>query len=232
VLGLHPSLHLGTPGRLRAAAAHWRGGRFEEADRELSRALAEGSPATDAERAEAARLHFRLGQFDRATAALLALRPLADPELRAMEACIEAISRPGMEARLARARQRLGGATVLEPAAFGALIVNLALEHGQPALLPVALDQLGLAVRLSPGNARALNDLGISLGFLGREAEALAAFERAAAVDPWFPPSWFNLGRMAERRGRAEDAARHYRKALELEPSLTLARERLQALNR
>jgi Flp pilus assembly protein TadD len=40
----------------------------------------------------------------------------------------------------------------------------------------------------------------------------------------------FGLGRIAEMRGRKDDAVRHYRTALDLEPGLPMARESLKRL--
>lgn len=54
-----------------------------------------------------------------------------------------------------------------------------------------------------------------------------AKFQAVVEREPRFAEAHFNLGRIAERRGRLEDAERHYRDALTQEPNLVQARENL-----
>ena len=51
------------------------------------------------------------------------------------------------------------------------------------------------------------------------EAEAAkAAYEKALAADPSFWPALQNLGELAEKQGRREEAAANYRRVLEAQP--------------
>ncbi len=53
---------------------------------------------------------------------------------------------------------------------------------------------------------------------LGRNAEAAAAFAKAAALDGELADAWFNLACLAEADGAREEAVRRYRRALSIEP--------------
>ena len=58
----------------------------------------------------------------------------------------------------------------------------------------------------SPLRVVALFNQGALLGTLNREAEALACYEHAIALNRGFAPAWLNLGHGRERAGRADDA--------------------------
>jgi hypothetical protein len=60
--------------------------------------------------------------------------------------------------------------------------------------------------------------------------DAMREFEQAARINPEFVPAHVNLGGIYLNRGRTHDATREYRKALELDPSNTMAKQQLQAL--
>ena len=127
-----------------------------------------------------------------------------------------------------------------------------------------ARKRLDEAARIEPGSFDVALVTGRLLEREGRTSEALAAYEKAAAVNPANPrprtllvslatrtqqfdlaekhlmkllemgyqPSrtYFGLGRIAEMQGRKDDAVRHYRTALDLEPGLPMARESLKRL--
>jgi tetratricopeptide (TPR) repeat protein len=75
------------------------------------------------------------------------------------------------------------------------------------------------AIVANPDDARAPYHLGNLLYDRRRYEEAIAAWERAATLDPSFPVTWRNLG-MAyfNIRHRPEDAESAYRKALDADP--------------
>jgi tetratricopeptide (TPR) repeat protein len=62
---------------------------------------------------------------------------------------------------------------------------------------------------------------------LGRHAEAAAAFDAAVRLDPAFTRAWVNGGNAQARLGRPDEAAKRYRKALELSPRDEHARRNL-----
>jgi tetratricopeptide (TPR) repeat protein len=82
------------------------------------------------------------------------------------------------------------------------------------------------ALALAPGHARAAVNLGLALGQQGRYGEALAAFEQA--VSP--AEALVNLAFVYQTQGKREEAKQAYRKALELQPDLDLARRALAKL--
>lgn len=64
----------------------------------------------------------------------------------------------------------------------------------------------------------------------GDYAAAERAFREAAAADPNFGEPDYNLGVIAERQGKKEEAVQHYKRAVEKKPSLTQAYVNLAAI--
>jgi Flp pilus assembly protein TadD len=93
-----------------------------------------------------------------------------------------------------------------------------------------ALDLYTKAVADDPDSAANQLDYGITLGELGRLAEARAAFERAAALRPDSGMPSMNLGLLAEMVGDAAGAERYYRDAVRREPQLVPAHRSLGSL--
>ena len=52
-------------------------------------------------------------------------------------------------------------------------------------------------------------NLGVLLDDMGRKAEAVAAYERAVALDPEFADGHYNLGLLCQELARPKDAIRH-----------------------
>jgi tetratricopeptide (TPR) repeat protein len=73
------------------------------------------------------------------------------------------------------------------------------------------------------GDLPALMDLGAAAYFAGLKAEALAAFERALALDPQDAPAHSNRGVVLADLGRKDEALAAYDRALELDPNLVQA---------
>ena len=62
------------------------------------------------------------------------------------------------------------------------------------------------------------------------QLKAIAAFERALALDPESPSVSYNLGLIYRHRGETEKAAAHFWRALDVDPSDNDARIRLRQL--
>ncbi len=73
------------------------------------------------------------------------------------------------------------------------------------------------ALALDPGHAKAANNLGAALQWLGQLDEAEAAYRQALAANPQLAQAWYNLGDLARERGLVDEAAAHIRRALELD---------------
>ncbi len=98
--------------------------------------------------------------------------------------------------------------------------VALVDEGGPPA---AAMARFEEALRLDPGHARALDNLGMVLFRLGRTAEARQRLERALAVDPRNAVAHNNLGALLLAERRPADAIPHLEQALAHEPDLPKA---------
>jgi tetratricopeptide (TPR) repeat protein len=75
---------------------------------------------------------------------------------------------------------------------------------------------------------RAYND-GLALKVVDYDALG-KKFQAAADADPNLAEAWFNLGVVAERQGKPDVAAGHYRRAIQAKPSLKAAYENLAVL--
>ena len=129
------------------------------------------------------------------------------------------------------ARALVDEATRIEPRSFDvAMVTGRVLEH--EGRLPQALAAYEEAVRLNPANSRP-RMLIVSL------ATQMKEFDRAEQqlrqlLQIGYQPSRTHLalGRVAQMRGRDDEAARYYREALRLEPGLRMAEEGLRSLGR
>lgn len=86
-----------------------------------------------------------------------------------------------------------------------------------------ALDALRKAVALSPEDAAAHSNLGIVLGGLGQQDEAVACYRRALEIKPDHAEAHCNLGNALQTLGQLEEATACYRRALEIKPKLVEA---------
>lgn len=78
-------------------------------------------------------------------------------------------------------------------------------------------------------DAEHLTNLAASLSRLGRDADAVAAFAEALAMNPGYADAHYNLGIHLARSGRHEEAAGEFRRALESAPRHAEARNNLGA---
>ena len=85
-------------------------------------------------------------------------------------------------------------------------------------------------VRREPGNAGALNNLGLLCFESGKAAKAIVWYERALEIDPACGETWCNLADALASRGEADRAVHGYRKALAVKPDLYEANIGLGAL--
>ena len=93
-----------------------------------------------------------------------------------------------------------------------------------------ALPALARAVELCPEMKEYGNLLGVARFKTGRYAEAAEAFSAVLRVDKGSALDLANLGLCQKFLGQKEEAARHLRAALELDPSLDFARKHLAEL--
>lgn len=74
------------------------------------------------------------------------------------------------------------------------------------------------ALMIEPDSAMALNGIGLLAVDEHRPADAVRAFERAAALDPNNAPYWVNLGNARRASGDRPGAEQAYRHALDVDP--------------
>jgi Tfp pilus assembly protein PilF len=90
------------------------------------------------------------------------------------------------------------------------------------------------AIKLDPDFGNPYNDIGAYLIGLGRYDEAVPWLEQAIAAKRYDPRHFphFNLGRVHLAKGSINRARDCFKKALEIEPRYTLARQAIEKLRR
>lgn len=94
------------------------------------------------------------------------------------------------------------------------LRTDLAAGYYERGQMDVALEELGEAVRLDPGNARAYNIYGLVYTFLGENAKAETNFQRGLGLAPQDSEIRHNWGWYLCTHGRARDAMAEFEAAL------------------
>jgi tetratricopeptide (TPR) repeat protein len=90
-----------------------------------------------------------------------------------------------------------------------------------------AIAECKAAIAIDPDYGNPYNDIGVYLIHLGREDDAIPWLHKAMTAPRYEARCYphFNLGGILERRGLLRAALTEYRRALEIEPGYTFARE-------
>ncbi|MBT7672864.1 MAG: tetratricopeptide repeat protein, partial [Oceanospirillaceae bacterium] len=92
-----------------------------------------------------------------------------------------------------------------------------------------ALNANQTAVELSPQDAEAHSNLGVTLQELGRLNEAEVSLRQAIVLRPNYPEAHNNLGNALKEQGRLDEAEASYRQAIVLKPGYANAHSNLGA---
>jgi superkiller protein 3 len=84
--------------------------------------------------------------------------------------------------------------------------------------LDEAVTSYSKAIELDPKNAKAYNNLGISLRKQKKLDEAIASYTKAIRINPRFVSAYRNLGLALRDQKKLDEAVAAYRKAIEIEP--------------
>lgn len=95
---------------------------------------------------------------------------------------------------------------------------HLLLAKKDPKSLQAAAEHFAAAAAIAPDDVTAHTGSGEALLALDKVDEALAAFEKAVALDPTYTPAISNLALVLARQGKAADAEAKFKAALELNP--------------
>lgn len=141
------------------------------------------------------------------------------------------------EQRPAEAADQLERARQLDPTSIE-VAINLGGAYVMQGRHAEAVPVLEEASHAEPEHVMIWINLAAAyLGYLEASDEeaqrkAIAAFERALALDPEAPSVNYNLGLIYKQRGETEKAAAHFWRALDVDPSDNDARVRLRQLGR
>ena len=208
--------------------ALFRARQYEEAAAAARRSLAirAGGPAASPVHYFLGRALHQLGQLEAARQSLLRASELAPDQaepLLELAIVYGLLQRPQeAEAVLARAR----GMRRQSPGPVHARAEALRAQRRYEAALAIYAEALELDPQFPP----AIAGTGIAMLELERRDEAAASLSRALTLDPDLPAAaelHRLLGRAHQEAGRPEDAVEQFRRALELDPNETEARDRL-----
>jgi len=114
---------------------------------------------------------------------------------------------------------------------LGVVQVNRAMKTKNRDLLSKAVEYFQASIAADPALPSAHNGLGGAYNFLGRKDEAIAAWEKAVALDPSFDFPLYNLALVYFDRGDKAKALEYCRKYLEAKGSRLTDRERREVEN-
>lgn len=120
--------------------------------------------------------------------------------------------------RLEEAGARYRAVLARAPAQFDALHL-LGVVKRQQGDAQAAVDLIGQALRVNPGQATAHCNLGAALQDLGRSAQALASYDTALRLNPGYAMAHYNRGNALRKLGRPGEAIGGYERALALRPA-------------
>jgi predicted aspartyl protease/tetratricopeptide (TPR) repeat protein len=166
------------------------------------------------------RLDLEAGDADAAARDLELLKQTQPP--KSLELQLDHIVLQHRQARDAEARRALDAlqAELRSPDELNSVCYNLAVEG---IYLERALGDCDASLKSRPGDAATLDSRGFALMRLGRNAEALEAYNAALAAQPKEFNSLYGRGLVEARLGRADDSARDIRAALAGRPYLRQA---------
>ncbi len=120
---------------------------------------------------------------------------------------------------------------VIESAEFGRNYLSYGSVFFEHGYLEQAEAFFQLAFRDDPAGAEALYGLGSVYLQQQKNREARDSFERAIQLHANYPGTmtraWNNLGILAAREGRTEEAVQHFRRALQIDPDFLIALQNL-----
>lgn len=83
---------------------------------------------------------------------------------------------------------------------------------------------------LDPNNADTYNNLGITLHYLGRSAEALQILNQGVTVDPTYQRIWLTLGFVSGQTGHTAEARKALKTAVEMGPETEVGQSAAEML--
>ncbi|HUV13993.1 MAG TPA: tetratricopeptide repeat protein, partial [Acidobacteriota bacterium] len=108
-------------------------------------------------------------------------------------------------------------------------VIDAALELMNEGQYEAVIPEWRKALKLSPDEPLAHNNLGFALAETGKFEEAVGHYRRALELDPLYPEAHNNLGEALARRADYDEAIVQFKKALDVDPTQADARSNLGA---
>lgn len=105
--------------------------------------------------------------------------------------------------------------------------LDMTYKSQRDALLANSASELQQAIRSNPRSPEALNQLGVTYRFMGRNQEAKEAFSQALALDPHYAEAYLNQGIMQLAEGDVSGAKAQFNSAIKLNSKNYMAHYRL-----
>ena len=121
------------------------------------------------------------------------------------------------QGRLAEARQHYEEVLAVLPGHFDALHL-LGVIAAQTNDNRRAVELIGKAIAIYPGNAAFYSNRGNALQALGQFGDAVESYDRALALQSGYADAWNNRGNALKRLGRLDEAAEDYGRAIAIQP--------------
>ncbi|MGO9242437.1 MAG: tetratricopeptide repeat protein [Bryobacteraceae bacterium] len=106
-------------------------------------------------------------------------------------------------------------------------VIDEALDLMKQGEQSAALTKWQQAVTLQPDDARANEGLGIALGLVGKSADAIPYFRKAAQLDGNFFDAFYDLGMMLVKENRIAEAVDAFQNAVRIRPAFSRGHESL-----
>ena len=90
-----------------------------------------------------------------------------------------------------------------------------------------AIDDFESAIMLNPNSAEALYNLAVTREILGKNKEAIEAYNKLLAIDNKFTQAFYNRGRLNLLKGSYDESIADFEKVLELDDKFAIARNEI-----
>ncbi len=157
----------------------------------------------------------RLGQFDRAAAALEEAQKAQPKDVKTNFTLAQVYQKGG---KLDKAEETYGRLVQLNPDDAVTYYGKIVTMYDEAKLYDKAIEATKKIIELNPKSELAVYNLGIMYQKLDRMDEAIEAFKKCLELKPDYSAAWFNLGFTYSKQKKYKEAVEAFKKYVELTP--------------